>query len=75
MLFLYYRLFSPDRKMRILIILTGILCLAWWIAATTSLVCTCIPVRKVWMPLTPGHCFDYRGFYIAIETLNCILDF
>ena len=78
---LYHRLFSIDRTFRVTIYVTGLLCIAWWIAATISLICTCIPISSAWKPALPGFpprpgdCFDYRWFTIGIEIPNCILDF
>lgn len=65
--------------------ITAFLCLTWWIAATVAAALPCIPVQKAWelqtwqpnplLPQTPGHCFDYKKFYVGVEIPNCILDF
>lgn len=65
--------------------ITGLLCLAWWIAATVAVALPCIPVQKAWepqtwsyipgLPETPGRCYAYREFYLSIEVPNCVLDF
>lgn len=64
--------------------ITGLLALAWWIAATIALVLPCIPVQKTWepqtwssipgLPKTPGYCYSYKDLYLAIAVPNCILD-
>lgn len=84
-LFLYYRLFSNDKTMNVAIKVTGLLCLAWWIAATVAAALPCVPFQKAWepqtwqhipkLPITPGHCLHYKKFYLGIEIPNCILDF
>ncbi|MCJ1422411.1 hypothetical protein MMC29_000291 [Sticta canariensis] len=65
--------------------ITGILSVAWWIAATVAFALVCIPVSKTWQPQTwtsipnlpesPGHCYTYKEFFVGVEIPNMVLDF
>lgn len=74
-LMLYLRLFSRDRGFKISVWIVGIICFAWFIAATLATSLKCIPVRAAWDPLVTGKCINYSSFAVAIEVPNSVLDF
>jgi hypothetical protein len=74
-LYFYRRLFSTDKQFRTQVTIVGILCAAWFIAATMGIILKCIPVAKSWNVLLPGYCFNLSDFAVAIEVPNSLLDF
>ena len=64
-LFFYVRIF-PQRQFRIICILVGIVCIAWFIAYILLFFFTCIPFAYYWDKSIPGgHCMNenHIGYY------------
>ncbi|CAF9915440.1 MAG: hypothetical protein HETSPECPRED_002489 [Heterodermia speciosa] len=64
-LFFYGRIF-PQRQFRIICILVGIVCIAWFIAYIFLFFFTCIPFAYYWDKSIPGgHCMNenHIGYY------------
>ena len=34
----------------------------------------CRPIKKAWLPLTPGHCIPTLGLIIGLQAANTFLD-
>lgn len=74
-IFWYHRLFSSDESMKKAIRITGLLSLAWWIAATVTVAFLCIPVSAIpQIRQSSGHCIINKELYLAYEVPNCILN-
>ena len=42
--------------------------------ALPFVVVQCIPVRKAWIPIIPGHCIDTFSWSLGIATVSVIID-
>ena len=74
-LYLYHRLFSSDKRLRTRVIVVGVFCLLWFIAATVAVSLKCMPIEKSWNPRMAGTCYNFQVFIVAIECPNSFLDF
>lgn len=73
---LYYArvLNTRDRYFRIgLWFLHGVVT-AWLIFCVTSTIWQCTPIKKAWLPLTPGHCLDTYKWWSSSGISNIIID-
>ncbi len=48
---------------------------AWILFAIPSTVFQCTPIRKAWMPLTPGHCISTYQWFLGSAISSVIIDF
>lgn len=48
---------------------------AWVLFAILSTIFECTPVRKAWLPLTPGHCLNGYQWYLGSAISSVIIDF
>ncbi|THW79669.1 hypothetical protein D6D19_01020 [Aureobasidium pullulans] len=70
----YLRIF-PTRTMRRLtwlLFATLLPSLFWGVFASIFI---CNPVKKVWRPMTPGHCLGTRTYWLSVTSVNIVLDF
>lgn len=51
------------------------LVIAWVLFAILSTIFECSPVRKAWLPLTPGHCLNGYQWYLGSAISSVIIDF
>lgn len=73
LLALYFRLF-PTREFKIsTYILSGIIIL-WCIALNCVAIFQCNPVKKSWLPMTPGTCINLKAAFIGNAIPNIITD-
>jgi hypothetical protein len=72
--FMYYRLFSVDRRFAISLKSVGALSLAWFFAVACLSVFTCDPVQKQWDPRLEGTCMNLQTIFVVTESVNCTLD-
>ncbi|EOD53091.1 putative integral membrane protein [Neofusicoccum parvum UCRNP2] len=73
LLALYFRLF-PTREFKIsTYILSGIIVL-WCIALNCVAIFQCNPVKKSWLPMTPGTCINLKAAFIGNAIPNIITD-
>ena len=47
---------------------------AWILLAIPSTLFQCTPVRKVWVPSTPGHCINLYHWFIGSATASVLID-
>lgn len=47
---------------------------AWVLFAIISTIFQCTPVRKAWLPLTPGHCISFYRWFLGSAITNVIID-
>ena len=71
-LLFYVRVFGIREKsglFRINLLAAAALVSVWLLSALLFFIFECNPVRKGWLPLTPGHCFDlFRFLWIAASS-------
>ncbi|KAL4918722.1 hypothetical protein BDW62DRAFT_180901 [Aspergillus aurantiobrunneus] len=72
-LLMYNRIF-PVRSIRIGSYILGGITLAWLISVDLVAIFQCTPVKKAWLPQTPGHCIDLKVALIANGVPNFITD-
>ena len=46
----------------------------WFLLALPFAIFQCAPVRKVWLPLIPGHCVNTSSWFLGIATVSVIID-
>ena len=75
-LLLYDRIFWADPKFRILIKITGLLCVSWLFGASFATAFRCRPVRAGWdlRLAKTAKCFNVQNAFLAVEVPNCLLD-
>ena len=47
---------------------------AWIILAFFSSLFQCTPIRKVWIPATPGHCINLNHWFVGSATASVLID-
>ena len=52
----------------------GILVTAWLLFGILTAMLECIPVKKAWLPLLPGHCLDSYKYLVIFQTGHIIID-
>ena len=73
-LWLYHRLF-PVRLINRFGSILGIVCIMWAVVSLLVVINYCQPVRKVYEPEIPGHCFGhYPQYYLAKEILGTLIE-
>ena len=70
---LYLRIFTQKSYRRAAYILMAILT-ANWVGTAISSALSCIPLRKMWMPEIPGHCFNLNAALRWGTFINMITD-
>ena len=74
----YIRVFKgswrTSRLFRANIMLAASLVTAWLLLAVPSTIFQCIPVRKSWLPQTPGHCENANQWLIGFTIVSIIID-
>ncbi|KAK5989623.1 Satratoxin biosynthesis SC1 cluster protein 4 [Cladobotryum mycophilum] len=75
LLALYYRLFSINRIFVRWVYTIGIIQIFWLIAMWFVRWFSCTPVKKIWEPMTPGHCINVQALLPAGESINSVIDF
>ena len=70
---LYRRIFVPKRVQQITFVVAS-LCVTWWIVFTITVLNPCRPVRKFWLPQTPGYCYNFDKFALGIAIMDILLD-
>jgi len=75
LLFLYYRLFNPNRPFIRCLYVVGTVQLLWSIATYLVHWFQCSPPAKLWDPTLKGHCINSSAFLVAGETPNSLVDF
>lgn len=75
-LFFYARVFKrTSRMLWISLYLVGAYATAWLLYSSILLVCLCRPIRKSWLPMTPGHCLQTFNWYLSQSLLSVFIDF
>lgn len=73
LLALYFRIF-PTREFKIATYaLSGVIIL-WCIALNCVAIFQCNPIKKSWLPTTPGTCIDLKAAFIGNAIPNIITD-
>ncbi|POS73662.1 hypothetical protein DHEL01_v207948 [Diaporthe helianthi] len=70
---MYWRIFPTSFVRKGCCVLGG-LTLAWIIAVALVSFLQCQPLRKIWIPDTPGHCIDNTKFFIGNAVPNIFTD-
>ena len=71
----YGRVFRRVPAYRVALYVTGALLVGWLIAINFLALFTCIPVRKAWNPMLPGHCLASHKTFLGATISNIVLDF
>lgn len=77
-LLFYVRVFEvkwDSRLFRMNILVCVGLVTVWFLFALLFDVFQCTPIRKVWVPLIPGHCINTTHWFLGIATVSVIVDF
>ena len=75
-LFFYVRMFKTNsRFFRISLWVVGALITAWILSAIPPTIIQCTPVRKAWLPLTPGYCLDSYKWALGSAIVSVVIDF
>lgn len=53
---------------------TGVACLAWWVATMTVQIFSCHPIHGFWDTSIHSHCINRTGFYIGVAAPNISID-
>ena len=71
------RIFAPTRRGTYYWIFQAIIWvnILFYIAVESALFANCIPLHKVWRPLTPGKCINAQGLLVAVSIVNIVSDF
>ncbi|KAI1177724.1 hypothetical protein F4777DRAFT_576802 [Nemania sp. FL0916] len=70
----FYSVIFPQRSFLYSVYATMGLCLSFWFAAIFAAAFHCIPARKKWYPEVPGHCGDDVKLYLALASIDFVLD-
>ena len=72
----YIRVFKwrSSPLFRVNTLLVAGLVTAWLLFALFSTVFQCIPVRKGWLPLTPGHCLNTDHWFLGSTISSVVID-
>ena len=71
----YFRVFRQKSTLfRIHIYIALGLVTAWVLFALPSTVFQCTPIRKAWLPLTPGHCLNNYQWFLGSAISSVIID-
>ncbi|CAH0050635.1 unnamed protein product [Clonostachys solani] len=73
-LFFYLRIFGSAGRTRLLIIATMGLSAVWMVSFIFAASFLCKPVKKQWIPLTPGECGDQLAMDESMVITNIITD-
>lgn len=73
-LLLYHRVF-PSQTFRKYLVATGVMIMAWALAAFFSDTFTCFPIESQWDSSINGTCIDYGAVTLGIGIINVIIDF
>ncbi|GME26016.1 hypothetical protein GTA08_BOTSDO08397 [Neofusicoccum parvum] len=73
LLALYFRLF-PTREFKISTYILGGIIILWCIALNCVAIFQCNPVKKSWLPMTPGTCINLKAAFIGNAIPNIITD-
>ena len=68
-----FRLNSTLYRMNVRIILYVVT--AWILVTILSTLFQCTPVRKVWVPATPGHCINMYPWFVGSAIASVLIDF
>ena len=74
-LLLYLRAFSPVRRTCIILHIVLWANFAFYFAETVVEVFQCLPIRKAWSPLLPGHCINEKAVQTSSAAINTFSDF
>lgn len=70
---LYRRIFVLGNFQKVSLVV-GVLCAVWWLVFTIVSLNPCRPVRKFWMPETPGQCFNFNNYILVIGIIDLFMD-
>ncbi|KAL8727030.1 MAG: hypothetical protein Q9166_006328 [cf. Caloplaca sp. 2 TL-2023] len=72
-LLFYHRIFTtPQFRLRTNIV--GALVILWLLLNNFMAAFQCRPIKKTWIPLTPGHCIEPLGLIVGLQAGNIVLD-
>lgn len=75
-IFFYIRVLRLNStRYRINVYIALSLVTAWILFAILSTIFECIPIRKAWLPLTPGSCLNGYQWYLGSAISSVIIDF
>ena len=72
----YVRVFTwrSSSLFRINTLIVAGLVTAWLLFAVPSTVFQCTPIRKGWLPLTPGRCLDANQWFLGSTISSVVID-
>ena len=70
---LYRRIFTVRNFQRASLV-TGLVVVAFAIAAEVAALLSCRPVTKFWSRLEPGYCFNFDTYYVAVQVIDVVID-
>ena len=70
---LYRRIFIQVRFQQATLVMVGLYGV-WWIVFTIMTLSPCRPVKKVWLPQVPGHCYNSDQFLLGVSIVDFFLD-
>ncbi|EME40510.1 hypothetical protein DOTSEDRAFT_37327 [Dothistroma septosporum NZE10] len=71
---LYWRTFAP-LNIKWEIVIVSVLVLLWGLSVYICMMLHCVPLRKYWLPDTPGECnLDNQAYFLAISIPNILID-
>lgn len=73
LLALYFRIF-PTREFKLATYILSGLIILWCIALNCVAIFQCNPVKKSWLPTSPGTCIDLKAAFIGNAIPNIITD-
>ena len=74
-LFFYARVFGANSTaFKISLWVTGALVTAILLYSLTTTMFQCVPIRKTWLIMTPGHCLDHYKLILATAACNVAID-
>ena len=75
-IFFYIRVLRLNStRYRINVYIALSLITAWILFAILSTIFECTPIRKAWLPLTPGSCLNGYQWYLGSAISSVIIDF
>ena len=73
-LLLYIRAFNPVRRTCVILHVVLWTNFVFYLSAVIGEAFQCLPVRKAWLPLLPGHCINQKVAQTASAAINAFSD-
>ncbi|KAL8682520.1 MAG: hypothetical protein Q9186_001467 [Xanthomendoza sp. 1 TL-2023] len=72
---LFYRRIFSTAQFRLRTNIVGVLIIIWLFLNNFMAAFQCRPIKKAWLPLTPGKCIQPLGLIVGLAAGNAALDF